>query len=216
MHPVPNHHPVRAAGGVDSARAGRERRRLCRAVLVALGIALWPLDTFAHDPSAWGGLFRTRDAGATWSAANAGSFVSGAIALAVSPVDPNHLLLATDSGVSRSRNGGRDWELEAPDVLVGPAFAAAHDADGQRALVSVALAIFGNDGDGWRAIRVPADAAPARALVAGPAPGRVYLAGWSGLYRSDDWGASWQSVSDGLPEEPVDALVVAPDRKSVV
>ena len=201
---------MRAARGVDAARAGRKRRRLCRAALVALGIALWPLDTFAHDPSAWGGLFRTRDGGATWSAANAGSFVSGAIALAVSPVDPNHLLLATDSGVSRSRNSGRDWELEAPDVLVGPAFAAAHDADGQRALVSVALAIFGNDGDGWRAIRAPADAAPARALVAGPAPGRVYLAGWSGLYRSDDWGASWQSVSDGLPEEPVDALVVAP------
>jgi len=166
MHPVPDHYPVKAARGLDAARAGRERRRLCRAVLVALGIMLWPLDTFAHDPSAWGGLFRTRDAGATWSAANAGSFVSGAIALAVSPVDPNHLLLATDSGVSRSRNGGRDWELEAPDVLVGPAFAAAHDADGQRALVSVALAIFGNDGDGWRAIRVPADAAPARSLCA--------------------------------------------------
>ena len=178
--------------------------------MVALGVALWPLPTFAHDPSAWGGLFRTRDGGATWSPANAGSFVSGAIALAVSRVDPHHLLLATDSGVSRSRNGGRDWEIEAPEVLVGPAFAVALDTDGRRALVSMGSAIFRNDGDGWRAIGAPGGAEPARAFVAGLVLGRVYLAGWSGLYRSDDWATSWTRASDGLPEAPVNVLAVVP------
>jgi hypothetical protein len=74
----------------------------------------------AHDPETWGGVFRTHDAGATWTSINRGIFVSGALALAVSSRDPNHLLLATDSGVWRSRNGGRDWDVEAPGHLDGP------------------------------------------------------------------------------------------------
>src|SRR2546425_6608376 len=97
------------------------------AFVLALVVALWPGDVPAHDPSAWGGLFRTRDAGVTWLSVNPGSFVSGALALAVSPLDPNHLLLATDTGVSRSRNGGRDWEIERAGLLIGPVFAAAFD-----------------------------------------------------------------------------------------
>src|SRR5262247_1502237 len=53
-----------------------------------------------HDPSAWGGLFRSRDAGATWMSANRGHYLSGAIALAVSPTDPNHLLLGAERHLS--------------------------------------------------------------------------------------------------------------------
>jgi photosystem II stability/assembly factor-like uncharacterized protein len=185
-------------------------------VLLALSIALGPCAAHAHDASAWGGLFRTRDGGATWLALNSGSFVAGAIALAVSPVDANHMLLATDSGVLRSRNGGRDWRVEAPGVLIGPAFAAAFDVDGERALVSTASAIFRTDGDRWRPVQTPAGAAPARALVSGSVRGRVYLAGWAGFYRSDDWGQSWFSVSDELQAEHVTALMVPPGRPNEV
>src|SRR3989475_12336350 len=103
--------------------------------VLLLVVALSRADAPAHDASAWGGLFRTRDAGATWLPVNPASFVSGALAVAVSPVDPNHLLLATDTGLSRSRNGGRDWTPEAQDVLVGPTFAVAFDVDGGHALV---------------------------------------------------------------------------------
>jgi photosystem II stability/assembly factor-like uncharacterized protein len=191
------------------------RRRLC-ALTLALVVALWPGGVPAHDPSAWGGLFRTRDDGATWLPVNPGSFVSGALALAVSPADPNHLLLATDSGVSRTRNGGRDWEIEGPGFLIGPAFAAAFDVDGERALVSAASAIFRTDGDRWRPVQTPAGAAPARALVSGSVRGRVYLAGWTGFYRSEDWGQSWFSVSDKLQAEHVSALMVPPGRPDEV
>src|SRR5262245_63728603 len=162
----------------------------------------------AHDPSAWGGLFRSRDGGATWLAVNAGSFVGGAIGVAVNPASPDHLLLTTDSGVLASKNGGRDWNVEAPDALIGAAFAVTYDADGSRALLSGASAIFRSDGDRWRIIAAPSGAAPARALVRGAAPGRVYLAGWSSLYTSDDWGTSWIDVSEGLPGGPVDAVLV--------
>src|SRR5213593_1124374 len=105
-------------------------------LVLTLLVAFTRGESLAHDASAWGGLFRTRDAGATWLALNPASFVSGALAVAVSPIDPHHLLLATDTGLSRSRNGGRDWILEARDVLVGPAFAVAFDAGGERALAA--------------------------------------------------------------------------------
>lgn len=179
---------------------------------VVTAVALSAPGVRAHEPDAAGGLFRSHDGGANWSPINPGIYVSGALALAVSPRDPNHLLLATDSGVWRSRNGGRDWEIEAPNILTGPAFAAVFDAGGERALVAGASTLFRDDGDRWRVVPAPAGAAPARALVAASVPGRVYLSGRSGLYRSDDWGRAWVSVGGALQAEHVDLLVVPPGR----
>ena len=186
----------------ESLRSGH------RLVALALLVGLSPPQAQAHDPDVYGGLFRTHDAGANWALITPGVFASGALALAASPLDPNHLLLATDSGAWRSRNGGRDWEAEAPDVLAGPAFAVAFDVGGDRALLAGAAALFRHDGERWRPISMPSGAAPARALVAGASPGRVYLAGRSGLYRSDDWGRSWISVGATLRAEHVDQVVV--------
>ena len=175
----------------------------------------------AHDPSAWGGIYRTRDHGATWLLANEGRFVTAALALPLSPADPTHLLLATDSGLLRPTNGGRDWDVAGPAVLVGPVYAVAFDADGRRALASTGSELFvrevardaaptgGRVGErAWRPVATPPGGVPARAIVPGPVAGRVYLAGWDGLFRSDDWGASW-SAADGLPPGPVETIVAA-------
>ncbi len=190
--------------------------RWWRTLVLVVCIALSPSTGRPHDPSAWGGLFRSRDGGATWLAVDAGSFVSGAVGLAISPVTSTHLLLAVESGVLASENGGRDWTVQAPDVLVGAAFAAAYDADGARALVSGASALFKRDGGRWQPVRAPAGATPARALARGSVAGRVYLAGWSGFYRSDDWGTSWADASDGLGPDPIEVVVVGAGPPEVV
>ena len=139
--------------------------------------------------------------------ANRGQLLSGVTALAVSPADPNHLLLGAETGLFRSRNGGRDWTIEAPSVVLGSVFAAAFAADGQRALISTGLGIFrGTDENGWQLAPAPQSAAPARAIISSRLGG-FYLAGATGLYRSDDRGASWSSGGDGYPEEPTTALL---------
>jgi photosystem II stability/assembly factor-like uncharacterized protein len=163
----------------------------------------------SHDPSAWGGLFRSRDQGATWVSANRGQYLSSAIALAISPTDPGHLLLGTGSGLFRSRNGGRDWVVEAPSVVLGPVFAAAFARDGKNALLSTGLGIFCGEADGsWRQLPAPRGVVPARAIVFSAEANRVYLAGWKGLYRSDNLGASWSSAANGLPDATATTLFV--------
>ena len=135
------------------------------------------------------------------------------------PTDSTHLLLATDSGLLRSRNGGLDWTLEAASVLVGAVFAVALGGDGRHALVSTGTDLFRTtDGLAWRKTPAPAGAAPARALVAA-GPERLYLAGWRGLHRSDDGGATWTDITAGIPQDPVSAVApvaASPDHVYVV
>lgn len=185
-------------------------------VLLALCVALRPGTASAHDPGTSGGVYRSRDAGATWDIANPARPLGAVISLAINPTDLNDLLLATDSGLMRSRNGGRDWTLQAPKSPVG-AFAAAFDGEGRRVLVSTASDLFRTDDGGlWRTLAPPRGTTPARAIVRGAAPGRVYLAGWKRFAQSDDWGTTWSTAADGLPAGPVIALAVQPGPPETV
>jgi photosystem II stability/assembly factor-like uncharacterized protein len=134
------------------------------------------------------------------------------LALALHPSDPHDLLLATDTGLLRSRNGGRDWAMEAQHLLVGPAFAVAFDSGGQAAIASGAHALYRLQDGRWREARTPPAAAPARALVAGGVAGRAYLAGWTGLHRTDNAGRSWTRVGAEIGEHAVTALIVSAAR----
>jgi photosystem II stability/assembly factor-like uncharacterized protein len=171
----------------------------------------------AHDPSAYGGLFRTRDFGASWLNADVGLFLGGAVSLAIDPNDSTHLLLGTDTGLLRSRNGGRAWAPEAPGKLFGSVFAVGFVADGKAALCVTPGGVFRQDGGDWHQARAPAEAAPAKAVTLGAAPGQVYLIGRRELYRSDDDGETWSRIEHGLPDQPeFSALAVARSPSEVL
>ena len=174
--------------------------------------------TLAHDPSAWGGLFRSRDDGAVWLPADAGLFVGSALAVAVSPTDANHLLYATDARLLRSRNAGRDWVAESPQIFNGPTLAVAFAPDGKGAWAATPAGVFGTtDETTWRKCDVPDAAIPARALVLGRDGNRVYLQGARGLYASSDHGRKFVRIGqDDLPDAAGRALVVMLDATETV
>jgi photosystem II stability/assembly factor-like uncharacterized protein len=180
-------------------------------LLVLMFSALVAMPADAHDPSAWGGLFRTRDFGASWFPADAGLFIGGALDVAIHPQDPAHLLYGTDTRLLRSKNGGRDWTTETAPTMLGAVFAVAFDADGKGALASTGSRIYHAGEDGvWQDVLAPGGAAPARSFVRSMAtPNRVYLAGAHGLFVSDDKGKNWTRSGEGaLPDNAVASLIV--------
>jgi photosystem II stability/assembly factor-like uncharacterized protein len=169
-----------------------------------------------HDASSYGGVFRSRDLGATWLNADVGLFLNAALIIAVDPRDSSHLLAGTDLGILSSQNGGRSWVPEARDVVIGEVFALAFSPDGAFAMCASAGGAFRRDQDGWRRVEAPESAIPARALVAAPTNNRFYLIGRSQLFASEDGGRSYAAVP-GFPEaSEITALVAIPESSDLL
>jgi len=122
-----------------------------------------------------GSVFKSTDAGANWSAANAGlpktAHLSGisALALAIDPKTPRTLYVATDGfGVFKSTDAGATWGATG---LSGNVLALAIDSI---------------------------------------TPGTLYAATYQGVYKSTDGASSWQAFNAGLSNTSVLALAIDP------
>ena len=197
---------------IGKKQIGFSRLTLC----VACVLSLLTGSASPHDASSYGGVFRSRDLGATWLNADVGLFLNAALIIAIDPRDSSHLLAGTDLGILSSHNAGRNWVPEARDVIIGAVFALAFSPDGQLAVCAAASGVFRRDGDGWRRVEAPESALPAHALVAGPANNRFYLLGRSGLFASEDGGRSFAAVP-GLPDtSDITALVAIPGSPDIL
>jgi len=163
----------------------------------------------AHDASAYGGLFRSRDFGATWLNADVGLFLNAALTVAVDPRDPDHILMGTDTGLFTSSSGGRSWSPEAPGLISGAVFAIAFSPDGESVICAAPTGVFRFGEAHWIRAGVPDGAVPARQIGFGSAPDRVYLLGRMSLFISEDAGRSYRRLRDGAAgDAPILALAV--------
>ncbi|MBV9286805.1 MAG: hypothetical protein JO288_03115 [Hyphomicrobiales bacterium] len=193
-----------------------------RAASVACLLVLLQALTFAgiaeaHDPSPYGGVFRSRNMGEAWLNADIGLFLNVTLALAVDPRDPEHLLLGTDVGLWRSQNGGRSWMREAEGLIVGAVFAIAFASDGQSVMCAAQNGVFRFVAGGWTQARAPEGAIPARGIAAGASPSRVYLLGRSRLFVSDDGGQTYAATPTELSDQAdITALAIATEPREVL
>jgi photosystem II stability/assembly factor-like uncharacterized protein len=189
----------------------------CIVQTLAVALTLVSAGASAHDPSAYGGLFRSRDLGGTWLNADVGLFLNAALTVAVDPQDPAHLLMGTDLGLLRSRSGGRSWTPEGQGQIIGAVFALAFAPDGRSAICAAPSGVFHFQDGQWVSADTPDGAAPGRAVALGAAPGRAYLLGSSGLFRSDDGGRSYGRIANALPAaSEITALAVATEPGEII
>jgi len=165
-----------------------------------------------------GGLYKTADAGASWSLSWPGDTFFAS--LAVDPFHPSTLYLAPSDSSSppllKSTDGGAHWLPAAAGLprLYIPAVAA--DPVRPRRLYAGGIGgIWRSDdaGRSWTPVSggLP-DAARAeiRAIALSPRRTGTLLATTAdGVYRSDDAGASWRRPGNGLPEGPASAVAFA-------
>jgi len=165
-------------------------------------------------------VWRTKDAGKTWTAVSDvldGSFVS---AVAIAPSDSRTVYVGTEKGaIYRSKDGGDAWSenLAGNDV---PKFVitrlAVHPTNPQTIYPTVANVghphVFRSvdGGDRWEDVdrrRLP-DIAHSSLVVHPDDPSRIFVANDVGVFATADAGKTWQNLSFNLPRTPVTDLVL--------
>jgi photosystem II stability/assembly factor-like uncharacterized protein len=193
-------------------RRGELVLQAIRTVVAGLALTIATLGSAssvsAHDASAYGGLFRSRNLGGTWLNADVGLFLGAALTVAVDPRDPNYLLMGSDMGLLASVNGGRSWSQEVPALISGAVFAIAFSPDGNNVVCAAPTGVFRLSEGRWSRATVPDGAVPAREIAFGSAPDRIYLLGDRSLFISENSGQSFHHLGP-VDHAPITALAVA-------
>jgi photosystem II stability/assembly factor-like uncharacterized protein len=179
-------------------------------------------------------ILKSADAGKTWSALpvprpmgrngqplpNAGRIRVHALRAVSLDSDKNKLVLfaGTDAGLFRSSNLGVSWEQVKAAGLTGiPVHAVYAPSNGaSRLAVRTASALFisGDGGRTWQPAMLPDNSYYLYDLALPAARDAAILAATSrGLLRSNDEGAHWQLVTEGVPAATVDSVLFNPEQK---
>lgn len=191
--------------------------------LTAYAVAVDPLDprrlyAGLSDAQDGNGLYISHDDGASWARAREQT----AFSIAISPADPQILWAAHSADVVESRDRGVHWSGVLFDGGVPTLLADATDSDtayvgGWQPQPTDSLRSLVKTTDGGRHWSALTQGLPPQfmtvALAQNPFnPAQLLLATYlTGLFRSQDGGASWTSANAGLVNTDVTALAAAPN-----
>lgn len=190
-----------------------DRVRLELAQPVAL--APWG-DRYIATPN---GIFRQHADGASWE-----HCLGAGLTVAIRTAQANsHFVVVADrlDGVLVSRNGGTDWQpanaglaafSEIVDLVLSPRFAQDHLA---LLVTADATYISRSRRFTWRPVAHPPGSLECAAILAGGQGTTLFIGGELGLFRSDDFGRSWQAVSLPL-DGPCNVLATDPEATVLV
>ena len=166
-----------------------------------------------------GGIFKSTDGGATWSAVGGGISSPGdwnVEALVVDPKTPARAYAAVSSGASggvfRTTNGGASWTLSsfgfATDIAIDPAT--------PKNLWATGAAVYKSTDSGATWTPFFAGTTFHSVAVDPSAPSTVYAGTIFGtIYKTTNAGTDWTPLN-GLPSDHVDAIAVDPTNSSIV
>ncbi|HJQ84083.1 MAG TPA: hypothetical protein VKA21_08410 [Candidatus Binatia bacterium] len=142
-----------------------------------------------------GALFRSDDAGATWSLAFASP--AGAQTVALDPQAPSTVYVG-ELGVTKSTDGGDTWS---PTSLDWPwVFRLAVDASGRvHAATGAGVFTSADGGNSWAAANAGLHAASVMALAPGPDGTILAATDWIGVWSGTNDGGPWLPRNGDLP-----------------
>jgi photosystem II stability/assembly factor-like uncharacterized protein len=169
-----------------------------------------------------GGVYKSQDAGATWTWAGSGLDPKAVtLSVAVDPVRPD-TVYASQGDVFRSTNGGLSWELR----RIGVAFCyqvAVHPRSSGTVFAATASGIYrtANGGASWHRVSQGLPRSYGATLIAFDPSRESRLFAWiqqvgidaaeGVLVRSDDGGTTWQRLSNGPQQgDRIQSLAVDP------
>ncbi len=202
-------------GGVFGTRDGGATWRA-----MSSGLAGRNVSALAHVPSTPAALYAGTSRGVfkavdeSWMPVNSGCGGLRMTAVAIDPTDPAVLYAAADAeGVLKSVDGGDSWEAAQaglPNVRVS---ALAVDPTRPTTVYAASAGVFRSD-DGalsWQAVGTELTIGMSALVIDRRTPSTLWAASLgNGVLKSDDGGAHWVPMNDGLDRRDVFALAQDP------
>lgn len=185
-------------------------------------ISVGSVFTVAVDPVSPGnvyagtaqGVFKSTDAGLSWSLSSTGLAVSSAAELAIAPTMPVTIYSGGASGVYYSTNDAATWEARNNGLgNLSVNALAIHPTTSTTLYVATAGGVYQstNRGASWTAINAGLNNLAAQALAVDPvAPATLYVGTAGGVFKSVDAGTNWTFASTGLTTSNITALAINP------
>lgn len=163
-----------------------------------------------------GDIYRSSNAGETWSPTRQGTGTIAVGALAGDPTSPDRLLATTEAGLMESDDFGRTWTPAAADLPRLPCGLAA----GGAVLVAwgegVGVRRSTDGGKTWQSADRGLGGSTVGRIVQGPRSGEVYAVTGSAVHVYRPSSGSWVAASSGLSGGPVASLAFDADGDSIL
>ncbi len=160
-----------------------------------------------------GGVYGMSDGGSIWSALNGGLSNRRVAALAVHPVDPKVIFVATAQGIFKSADGGLSWNDSSTGASGVPVRAIAIDPLSTATVyAATGSGVYKSTtgGSSWSTANTGLLSLDVRALLVDPStPGVLYAATAGGVYKSADGAATWNAANTSLADTDVLSLAYA-------
>ncbi|HWP84922.1 MAG TPA: hypothetical protein VNN17_07015, partial [Terriglobia bacterium] len=168
----------------------------------------------------FGGLYETRNGGASWSPIPTEFSTFSVFAIAFDIRFPSTVYAGTfNGGVYKSQDGGRTWRAVNEGLQDRNVLALAVDPyqpSGVLALTGTGLYRSADAGEHWAAVEIePLRGVGMRCIAFDPRkPGWVYLGSeGKGVFRSRDGGITWEQFAEGMGDQSVNSLAFSNQSK---
>jgi photosystem II stability/assembly factor-like uncharacterized protein len=166
-----------------------------------------------------GGIFKTIDGGASWTAINTGITCTS---LAINPANSQIVYAGTNGGVMKTTDGGASWTAINAGLTNSNVYSLAIDPENGQAVYAGTYhgGVFKttNSGASWTAINTGITNSYVLSLAIDPVNSRIVYAGTEGcgVFKTTNGGASWTAINTGITSSYVRSLAIDPANSQTV